>query len=103
MVVHLLQNLFEKKNFLEKIFVFFTKYTLFAEKNNFIWKKRIMLIFFLLEKLFLQKMKIIYISFKKYFFIQKIYIHSAKNNFLVVSPKLVLPKTLKKFYESIYY
>ena len=61
--------------------MFFTKYTLFAEKNNFIWKKKIMLIFFLLEKLFLQKMKKIYISFKKYFFIHKIYIHSAKKNF----------------------
>ena len=33
---------------------------------------------FLLKKLFLQKMKKIYISFEKYFFIQKIYIHSAK-------------------------
>ena len=28
-----------KKFFLEKIFVFFTKYTLFAEKKIFIWKK----------------------------------------------------------------
>ena len=40
MVVHLLQNYAEKKNFLfEKIFMIFTKYTLFAEKNVFIWKK----------------------------------------------------------------
>ena len=30
-----------KKNiFFGKIFVFFTKYTLFAEKNVFIWKKK---------------------------------------------------------------
>ena len=42
MVVHLLQNYVgKKKNFLEKIFVFFTKYKLFAEKNNFIWKKKL--------------------------------------------------------------
>ena len=26
--------------FFERIFVFFTKYTLFAEKNVFIWKKK---------------------------------------------------------------
>ena len=37
--------------------------------------------FCVLKKLFLQKMKKIYISFEKYFFIQKIYIHSAKKNF----------------------
>ena len=82
MVVHLLQNLVEKKIFFyEKIFVFFTKYALFAEKNNFIWKKNFISIFCLLKKLFLQKMKKIYISFEKYFFIQKIYIHSAKKFF----------------------
>ena len=40
MVVHLLQNEVEKKVvFFEKMFVF-TKYTLFAEKNVFIWKKK---------------------------------------------------------------
>ena len=27
--------------FFERIFVFFTKYTLFAEKNVFIWKKKL--------------------------------------------------------------
>ena len=43
------------------------------EKKNYID-------FFLLKK-FLQKMKKVYISFEKYFFIQKIYIHSAKKNF----------------------
>ena len=37
--------------------------------------------FFLLKKRFLQNMKKIYISFEKYFFIQKIYIHSAKKKF----------------------
>ena len=62
--------------------MFLTKYKLFAEKNNFIWKKKFILIFFgLLKKLFLQKTKKIYISFEKYFFIQKIYIHSAKKFF----------------------
>ena len=45
-------------------------------------EKKIILIFFcLLKKLFLQKMKKIYISFEKYFLIQKIYIHFAKKNF----------------------
>ena len=44
------QNFF----FFEKIFVFFTKYTLFAEKNNVIWKN-------VTEKTFLQKMKKIYL------------------------------------------
>ena len=45
-------------------------------------KKSFMLIFFcLLKKLFLQKIKKIYISFEKYFFIQNIYIHSAKKLF----------------------
>ena len=31
----------KKKFFFEKIFVFFTKYTLFAEQNIFIWKKKL--------------------------------------------------------------
>ena len=44
-------------------------------------KKIILIFFYLLKKLFLQKMKKIYISFDKYFFIQKIYIHSAKKFF----------------------
>ena len=37
MVVDLLKD--EEKNFFEKIFVFFTKYTLFAEKRFFYGKK----------------------------------------------------------------
>ena len=45
-------------------------------------EKKIILIFFcLLKKHFLQKMKSIYISFEKCFFIQKIHIHSAKKYF----------------------
>ena len=69
-----------KKKFFLKKYLFFTKYTLFAEKNNFIWKKKIILIFFcLLKKLFLQKMKKIYISFEKYFLSRKyIFIWSWK-------------------------
>ena len=70
----------KKKLFFLNILVLFTKYTLFAEiYNNFIWKKTFVLIFFLLKKLFYRKWKI-YISFEKYFFIQKICIHSAKKN-----------------------
>ena len=41
-------------------------------------EKKIYIDFFLLKKLFLQKMKKLYISLKKYFFIQKICIHSTK-------------------------
>ena len=45
-------------------------------------KKIILISFCLLKKAFLQKIKKnIYISFEKYFFIQKIYIHSAKKIF----------------------
>ena len=47
--------------------------------------------FCVLKKLFLQKMKKIYISFEKYFFIQKIYIHSAKKIFLII--KNIFAKT----------
>ena len=54
-------------------------------------KKIILIFFYLLKKLFLQKMKKIYISFDKYFFIQKIYIHSAKKFFLII--KNVFVKT----------
>ena len=47
------------------------------EKKNYID-------FFFTEKLFLQKMKKIYISLAKYFIIQKKYIHSAKKIFLII-------------------
>ena len=73
----------KKLFFFKKIFVFFTKYTLFAEKNSFIRKKNY-IDSFLLKKLFLRKMKKIYVSFEKYFFIQKIYIHSEKNISLII-------------------
>ena len=47
-------------------------------------EKKFILIFSSTEKIFLQKMKKIYISFKQYFFIQKIYIHPAKKTFLII-------------------
>ena len=65
------------------MFVFFTKYTLLAEEKN-LYAKKLYIDFFLLEKLYLKKMKKIYISFEKYFFYQKIYIHSAKKEFLII-------------------
>ena len=57
----------------------FTKDTLFAEKNNFIWKKIILIFFTLKKNFFTENEK--NVSFEKYFFIQKIYIHSAKTIF----------------------
>ena len=47
--------------------MFFTKYTLFAEKNNFTWKKKFILIFvFLLKKtVFTENEKKIYLDHKK--------------------------------------
>ena len=39
MVVHLLQTKLKKNIFFEKIFVFFTKYMLFAEKKCLYMKK----------------------------------------------------------------
>lgn len=50
MVVHLLKNYVEKK-FFEKIFVYFTKYTLYAEKV-FLYGKRIILKNVFAEKIF---------------------------------------------------
>ena len=71
MVVHLLQNEVEKKVvFFEKMFVF-TKYTLFAEKNVFIWKKKI------IEKNINENVKK-YISFQKYIFTQKMFVLQIK-------------------------
>ena len=51
MVVHLLKNYVEKKFFFEKIFVYFTKYTLYAEKV-FLYGKRIILKNVFAEKIF---------------------------------------------------
>lgn len=54
MVVHLLKNYVEKKFFFEKIFVYFTKYTLYAEKV-FLYGKRIILKNVFAEKNFFTK------------------------------------------------
>ena len=55
----------------------------YLQKKIILYGKKIYIDFFfcLLKKHFLQKMKTIYISFEKYFFIQKIHIHSAKKIF----------------------
>ena len=58
---------------MEKIFVFFTKYTLFAEKNVFIWKKK-----FYNDKKFStdkninENVKNIYLISKLYFYTENI-------------------------------
>ena len=79
MVVHLLKNKVEKQNFFfEKIFVFFTKYTLFAEKNVFIWKKSFILKIFLLKKTFFtekninENVKNIYLISEIYFYTENV-------------------------------
>ena len=59
--------------FFEKIFVFFTKYTLFAEKNVFLWKRVLQWTFFLLKKTF---------YWEKYKWKCKKYISHFKNVFL---------------------
>ena len=51
--------------------MFFTKYTLFAEKNVFIWKKKI------IEKNINENVKK-YISFQKYIFTQKMFVLQTK-------------------------
>ena len=81
----------KKKFFFWKKICFFTNYT-FAEKNNFIWKKKFILIFFYWKNFFYRKWKKKYISFEKYFFIQNIYIYSAKKMLLII--KNILVKTL---------
>ena len=52
--------------------MFFTKYTLFAEKNVFIWKKK-----FFIEKNINENVKK-YISFQKYIFTQKMFVLQIK-------------------------
>ena len=51
--------------------MFFTKYTLFAEKNVFIWKKKF------IEKNINENVKK-YISFQKYIFTQKMFVLQTK-------------------------
>ena len=60
------------------------KYTLFAEKNVFIWKKSFIMKMFFTEKNFFYrekykwKCKNIYISFEKYIFMQKMFVLQIK-------------------------
>ena len=68
---------------MKKIVLFFTKYTLFAEKNVFIWKKKFYIEIFLLKKTFFTEKNInenvkIYISFEKYIFMQKMFVLQIK-------------------------
>ena len=65
----------KKKQFFEKIFVFYTKYTLFAEKNVFIWKKSIIMKIFLLRKTIFTE-KNINEDVKNIYFISKIYFYT---------------------------
>ena len=46
-------------------------------------------------------MKKIYISFEKYFFIQKIYIHSAKKNYIFVKLRGELDDLVLKVSEAL--
>ena len=66
----------KKKNcfFFEKIFVFFTKYTLFADKNVFIWKKVLKCKIFLLKEAFTKKN--INENVKNIYFISEIYFYT---------------------------
>ena len=76
-----------KKNFfLEKMFAFFTKYTLFAEKNNYIWKKKFYIDFFLFtEKAsFTENEKNIYLIWEIFFYPENIYSFCKKNFFLII-------------------
>ena len=62
---------------MKKIFVF-TKYTLFAEKNVFIWKKSFILKIFLLKKTFFtekninENVKNIYLISEIYFYTENV-------------------------------
>ena len=63
----------------------FTKYTLFAEKNVFIWKKKFYIEIFLLKKTFFTEKNInenvkiyIYISIEKYIFMQNMFVLRIK-------------------------
>ena len=63
--------------------MFFTKYTLFAEKMFLHGKKKFYIEFFLLKKTFFTEENInenvkIYISFEKYVFMQKMFVFQIK-------------------------
>ena len=87
--------LFSKKYlcFLQNIHYLLKKIILYGKKNLY-W------FFVLLKKLFLQKMKKVYILFEKCFLIQKIYIHhSAKKIFLII--KNIFVKYLLNLVNSV--
>ena len=73
--------------FSEKRFVFFTKYTLFAEKNNFTWKKKFILIFFIFyfftteKAFFTENEKKIYLIWEIFFYPENIYSFCKKKFF----------------------
>ena len=81
-----------EKNFFLKKHVFFTKYTLFAEKNKFYVEKKFILIFFLFtEKAFFTKNeKNIYLIWEIFLSRKSIFI-LQKKNFLII--KNVFVKT----------
>ena len=68
------------------MFAFFTKYTLFAEKNNYIWKKKFYIDFFLFtEKAsFTENEKNIYHIGDIFFYPENIYSFCKKNFFLII-------------------
>ena len=63
---------------MKKIVLFFTKYTLFAEKNVFIWKKKFYIEIFLLKKTFFtekninENVKNIYLISEIYFYTENV-------------------------------
>ena len=72
-----------KKNFFLKKYLCFLQIIHYLQKK--IIKKKIILIFFcLLKKLYLQKMKNIYISFEEYFLSRKYIFILRKNHFLII-------------------
>ena len=73
-----------KTSFFWKIFLFFTKYTIFAEKNVFIRRKSFILKDFFNEKNVFYREKYKwkckkYISFPKYIFTQKMFVLQIKH------------------------
>ena len=81
MVVHLLQNLVEKK-----FFFFFTKYTLFAGKMFLYGKKRFILKFFLTGNNFKYKWKCenMYLTWELNFYAENVVLQLKYKSFLTI-------------------
>ena len=62
----------KKKLFFQKIFMFFTKYPLFTEKNIFIWKKSFILKIFFTEKNINENVKNMYLIWEIYFYTENV-------------------------------